>query len=191
MGGKQAGQRGAILVISGPSGAGKTTLVKRLLADKDLVWSVSATTRSPRAGEENGKDYWFLTRQEFERRVGAGEFVEFAESFGNLYGTPAGPLRDAVEAGRVMVLDIDVQGARQVCRKFPAAVLVFVTAPSEEELLRRLEGRNTEDQATLSRRLARVREEMAARHEYDHVIVNEDLEEALGKLREIVAGLKA
>lgn len=185
------GKAGKILVVSGPSGSGKTTLVKRLLAeDPGLSWSVSATTRRARLGEVEGKDYHFLTREAFERGIRAGEFAEHAESFGELYGTPAEPLRQALAEGRVMLLDIDVQGARQIRRSFPDAYLVFVMAPSEEELLRRLTGRGTEDDASRRKRLERVREELAARGEYDRVVVNDDLERTLGELKGIVRELK-
>jgi guanylate kinase len=178
-------------VVSGASGTGKTTLVKRLLAqDAELVWSVSATTRRARPGEVDGKDYRFLSRADFERGLRAGEFAEHAESFGELYGTPAEPLRRALAEGRVILLDIDVQGARQIRRSFPDAFLVFAMAPSEEELLRRLTGRGTEDEASRKKRLQRVREELAARDEYDRVVVNDDLESAVAELKGIVAELK-
>ena len=178
-------------MVSGPSGSGKTTLVKRLLAeDSGLEWSVSATTRRARLGEEEGKDYHFLSRVEFDQGIERGEFAEHAESFGELYGTPAEALRRALEGGKVMLLDIDVQGARQIRRSFPGAYLVFVMAPSEEELLRRLTGRGTEDEESRGKRLERVREEMSARGDYDRVVVNGDVEEALAELKEIVAELK-
>ena len=190
--GKRAGGRaGRILVVSGASGTGKTTLVKRLLAqDTELAWSVSATTRRPRPGEVDGKDYRFLSRAQFERGLQAGEFAEHAESFGEFYGTPAEPLRRALAEGRVILLDIDVQGARQIRRSFPDAFLVFAMAPSEEELLRRLTGRGTEDEASRKKRLQRVREELAARNEYDRVVVNDDVEKAVAELKGIVAELK-
>ena len=180
-----------VLVVSGPSGSGKTTLVKRLLdEDPELIWSVSATTRSRRAGETDGRDYRFLTRQQFREGVEAGRFAEHAESYGELYGTPTGPLSKALVDGRVMVLDVDVQGARQIRKRFPDAFLVFVMAPSEEELLRRLAGRGTEDEEARKKRTERVRQEMSARCEYDRVIVNDDVERALEELKTIVVQLK-
>ena len=182
---------GVVLVVSGPSGSGKTTLVRRLLdEDPELVWSVSATTRSQRVGETDGRDYRFLTRQQFRKDVEAGRFAEHAESYGELYGTPTGPLSKALADGRVIVLDVDVQGARQIRKRFPSAFLVFVMAPSEEELLRRLAERGTEDEEARKKRTERVRQEMSARDEYDRVIVNDDLTEAVGELKEIVAHLK-
>jgi guanylate kinase len=188
---KRKGGSGRILVVSGPSGSGNTTLVKRLLAeDPKLVWSVSATTRSPRPGEVDGKDYRFLSRADFEQGIRDGEFAEHAESFGQLYGTPAEPLRRALADGSVMLLDIDVQGARQIKRSFPGAYLVFVMAPSEEELLRRLTARGTEDEQSRKIRLDRVRQELAARNEYDTVVVNDDLDRAVAELKAIVSKLR-
>jgi len=182
---------GRILVVSGPSGSGKTTLVKRLLAeDKELVWSVSATTRPPRPGEQDGKDYRFLSRADFENGIRGGDFAEHAQSFGQLYGTPAEPLRRALADGSVILLDIDVQGARQIKKSFPNAYLVFVMAPSEEELMRRLTGRGTEDEKSRRIRLDRVRQELAARDEYDRVVVNDDLDRAVDELKGIVRELR-
>ena len=184
-------QRGAIVVISGPSGSGKTTLLRRLLEETpELVWSVSATTRAPRAGERDGRDYRFLTRDEFEARIRDGAFAEHAESYGNLYGTPAAPLLDALEAGRIVVLDVDVQGARQVVRKFPDAVLVFIRAPDIDTLVERLRRRSTESKEQFQARLERARAELDCADEYDHVIVNDDLEVALGELRDVVRKTK-
>ena len=177
--------------MSGPSGSGKTTLVRRLLDDDpELVWSVSATTRPPRQGEQDGRDYRFLSRDAFERGIRAGDFAEVAESFGERYETPVVPLQKALAAGRVMVLDVDVQGARQIRKRFPDACLVFVMAPSEDELLRRLAGRGTEDDEARRKRTDRVRQEMSARDEYDRVVVNSEVEQALSELKAIVARLK-
>lgn len=183
--------RGAIIVISGPSGTGKTTLVKRVLSeDPSLVYSVSATTRAPRPGEVDGRDYRFLSRPEFERRIGAGEFAEWAESFGNLYGTPARPMREALERGDVFVLDIDVQGARQIRRSFPGAVFVIIQPPSLDALAARLGGRKTETKEQFEARLARAREELACAGEYDHAIVNDRLDDALQELRNLIRRIK-
>jgi len=182
---------GTIVVISGPSGSGKTTLVQRILSDDpELVWSVSATTRAPRAGETDGRDYRFLTRETFEAHVNAGKFAEYAESYGNLYGTPAGPLREALEAGRVMILDIDVQGARQVIAKFPEAVLVFIRPPDMDTLVQRLRKRSTETEEQFAARVARARTELDSADEYHHVIVNDDLEVATGELRALIRKIK-
>ena len=185
------GSPGRILVVSGPSGSGKTTLVRRLLDDDpELVWSVSTTTRPPRRGEQDGRDYCFLGRDEFEQGIRAGDFAEYAESFGELYGTPVVPLENALSAGRVIVLDVDVQGARQIRKRFPDACLIFVMAPTQDELLRRLAGRGTEDDEARRKRTERVRQELSARDEYDHVVVNEDVQRALSELKTIVAHVK-
>ena len=182
---------GAIVVIGGPSGSGKTTIVRRVLeADPDLVWSVSATTRAPRKGEIEGRDYRFLTREEFKRRSAAGEFAEWAESFGNLYGTPAAPLAEALRKGRVLVLDIDVQGARQIRAKFPEVLLVFVRPPDLDTLVERLRKRRSETEEQFRARLERARAEAGCEDEYDAVVVNDDLDTAVNELRGLINGIK-
>lgn len=188
----QPGQsRGAIIVFSGPSGSGKTTMLRRILdEDPDLVWSVSVTTRAPRPGEADGRDYWFLTREEFERRIEADGFAEWAESFGHLYGTPAAPLADALEKGRVLVLDIDVQGARQIREKFPDAVLVFIRPPDIDVLIQRLEKRHSETDGEFRVRVERARTELNCEGEYDEVIVNDDLDTAVQELRDLIGQIK-
>ncbi len=183
--------RGAIIVISGPSGSGKTTIVRRVLAeDPSLVYSVSATTRPPRPGEVDGRDYRFLTREEFERRSAADGFAEQAEVFGNLYGTPAEPMRDALANGRVFVLDIDVQGARQIRARFPDAVFVFIKPPSEAVLAERLRGRRTETPREFARRLEEARRELECAGEYDRAIVNDRLDDAVRELKEVIRQAK-
>ncbi len=183
--------RGTIVVISGPSGAGKTTLVKRILTgDPELGWSVSVTTRPPRRGEVDGRDYWFLSREEFERRIAADDLAEWTESFGDLYGTPAAPLRDALDAGRVYILDIDVQGARQIKRKFPEAVLIFIRSPDIDTLVERLRKRRSETDEQFKIRLERARTELDCADEYDHVMVNDDLETAVTELRDLIRQIK-
>lgn len=169
-----------LLVLSSPSGGGKTTIARRLLdARADVGYSVSATTRAPRAGEVAGRDYHFLSRPEFERRVGAGDFLEHAAYGGNLYGTLRSEIERIFAAGRHAVLDIEVEGARQVRRNLPDGVYVFVLPPSGAELVRRLEGRNTEDAAAVRRRLEHAAQELAAVGEYDYAIVNDDLARAV------------
>ncbi len=186
-----AKKRGAVIVISGPSGSGKTTIVQRVLADDPtLVYSVSATTRAPRPGEADGRDYRFLTREEFERRIARGEFAEWAESFGNLYGTPARPMREALDRGDVFVLDIDVQGARQIRKAFPEAVFVFIKPPSFEALATRLHARKTETKEQFDARLARAREELACAGEYTHAIVNDRLDDAVRELKDLIRRVK-
>jgi guanylate kinase len=174
-----------ILVITGPSGVGKGTLIKGLLEQiPGLELAVSATTRKPRAGEVNGVDYHFLSEEDFDRRVAAGEFVEHAEYAGNRYGTLRSELS---RPARGIVLEIDVQGARQVRESLPEAVLIFIEPPSFEDLERRLVARASDRPEQIERRLAAAREELAAAGEFDHRIVNDDLERALQDLSGLAA----
>lgn len=176
-----------LLVLSSPSGGGKTTIAKRLLELRpDCGYSVSATTRAPRAGEEHGKSYWFLSEAEFEARVQAGEFVEHARYNGKRYGTLHAEVDRLFRMGRHVVLDIEVEGARQVRRHFPDAVLVFVLPPSGTELVRRLDGRGTEAAEARKRRLAIANEELRAVAEYDYVVVNDELDRAVAEVSAIV-----
>ena len=176
-----------LLVLSSPSGGGKTSIARQLLADRtDVGYSVSATTRPPRPGEEDGRDYHFLSRSEFERRVKAGEFLEHAAYGGNLYGTLREEIERIFAGGQHAVLDIEVEGARQIRRTLPAAVQIFVLPPSGSELVRRLEGRQTEDRAAVRRRLDHADEELAAVAEYDYAIVNDDLRHAVAQVGAIL-----
>jgi guanylate kinase len=174
---------GRLLLITGPSGVGKGTLVARLLERHPGLWlSVSATTRAPRAGEEEGRHYFFLDRAAFERQVAAGGFLEWAEFAGNLYGTPRGAVQQRLDAGQPVLLEIELEGARQVRRSFPAGFQVLLQPPSFEELERRIRGRGTDSEEAIARRLARAREELAAAAEFDAVVVNDDLDRALEDL---------
>jgi guanylate kinase len=176
-----------LLVLSSPSGGGKTSIARRLLDTRDDVgYSVSATTRAPRPGEQEGRDYHFLSRAEFERRAAAGEFLEHAAYGGNLYGTLRSEIDRIFAAGRHAVLDIEVEGARQIRTNLPGAVHVFVLPPSGAELVRRLEGRNTEDAAAVQRRLDHAAHELAAVAEYDYAIVNQDLAQAVEQVSAII-----
>jgi len=182
-----------VFVITGPSGVGKGTLIRGLMERvPDLQLSVSATTRAPRPGELDGVDYHFLTREEFERRVRAGEFVEHADYAGRRYGTLRSELSERARAGKAVVLEIEVQGARQVRAAVPGAVLVFIAPPSAHALRERLSGRGTDDHEEVERRLRVAEEELRARAEFAHVVVNDELEHATRELAAIVrAQLKA
>jgi guanylate kinase len=174
-----------ILVITGPSGVGKGTLIKGLLERvPGLELAVSATTRKPRDGEVNGVDYHFLSEADFDRRAAAGEFVEHAEYAGNRYGTLKSELS---RPARGIVLEIDVQGARQVREALPEAKLIFIEPPSFEDLKRRLAGRGSDRPEQIERRLAAARDELAAAGEFDYRIVNDDLQRALRELSELAA----
>jgi guanylate kinase len=176
-----------VFVITGPSGVGKGTLIEKLLERiPELELSVSATTREPRPGEEDGRDYHFLSESEFERRVGAGDFLEHATYSGHRYGT----LREVVESrlaeGRSVVLEIEVQGARQVRAAMPEAVLIFIAPPDPSALRRRLEGRGTDSAEAIERRLRTAELELEAQVEFPHVIVNDDVQKAASQLERLV-----
>jgi guanylate kinase len=178
-----------VFVITGPSGVGKGTLIRGLMERMGaLELSVSATTRAPRAGELDGRDYHFLTREEFDRRVSAGDFVEHADYAGRSYGTLRSELEARVSAGVPVVLEIEVQGARQVRAALPEAVQVFIAPPSLAHLRERLEKRGTDDPEEVERRLRVAEAELAAQPEFAHVVVNDELEDALEELTGIVAG---
>ena len=178
-----------VFVITGPSGVGKGTLIRGLMERiPQLELSVSATTRSPRPGEQDGIDYHFLSSAEFERHVQAGEFVEHADYASRRYGTLRGELEERVAKGVPVVLEIEVQGARQVRAAMPEAVQVFIAPPSLEALRTRLIGRGTDGSEEVERRLAVAEQELAAREEFAYVVVNDRLDDALGELVAIVAG---
>jgi guanylate kinase len=176
-----------VFVITGPSGVGKGTLIRGLMQRlPQLELSVSATTRAPRPGEQDGVDYHFLSRDEFDRRVAAEDFVEHADYAGRSYGTLRSELEDRVRAGVPVVLEIEVQGARQVRAAMPEAVQVFIAPPSLEALRTRLIGRGTDDQQEVERRLQVAEQELGAQPEFAHVVVNDRLDDALAQLVEIV-----
>jgi guanylate kinase len=179
--------RGSIIVISAPSGSGKSTLIRRLMAaSPGLRFSISYTTREPRMMEEDGRDYYFVSRLIFERMVSRGEFVEWAEVYGHLYGTAHKQLQAAQEAGYDILLDIDVQGHQQVRQRLPEAVSVFILPPSFQELSRRLRERHSDAPEDIERRLETAREEIAHWVEYDYLVVNDNLNDATQALRAIV-----
>lgn len=182
---------GLLIVVSGPSAAGKGTVCRELLnCQPDLVFSVSATTRPPRPGEVDGKNYYFISREEFERMVAAGEMLEWAEVYGNFYGTPRKAVVEWLDQGRDVLLEIDIQGARQVRRQFPRGVFIFLMPPSLAELERRIRERGTESEEAVQRRLASAAAEIAACREYDYVVVNDRVEDAVAKIRAIITAEK-
>ena len=179
--------RGLLVVVAGPSGVGKGSVHGRLRQSlPDVTLSVSATTRSPRPGELDGADYHFVDRGTFEAMAADGRLLEWAEYAGNLYGTPRAPVEEAIAEGRVVLLEIEVQGALQVKERVPDALLVFLVPPSVEELERRLAGRGTEDAATVARRLGVAQRELAAKDAFDHVVVNDDLERCVAEVRDLI-----
>jgi guanylate kinase len=175
------------LILSSPSGGGKTTIARMLLQRReDVGYSISCTTRTPRNGEEHGKDYHFLSVPEFLERRGRGEFAESAEVHGNMYGTLKAEVERVFGVGRHVVMDIDIQGARQFVAAYPESVLVFLLPPSAEVLLGRLTGRNTESREAVHKRLTGARDELAAVGSYQYVVVNDDLERAYTQVASIV-----
>ncbi len=178
--------KNVLMAISGPSGVGKGTIVKKLLAErKDIALSISCTTRAPRKGEQNGREYFFLSREEFLKKAKEGEFLEYDEHFGNLYGTPKSFVKERLKEKSVL-LEIDVVGALNAKREFPDCVLVMIAPPSEEELKKRLSGRNSETEAEIRTRLERLDFELAQKELYDYVVVNDDLEKATAQVGNIL-----
>ena len=176
-----------VIIISAPSGSGKSTLVNGLLAQvPDIRFSVSYTTRAPRGAERDGQNYHYISREEFERRIGAGEFLEFAEVFGNYYGTHRSYVDAAAQSGFDLLLDIDVQGAAQVMEKLPEAVSVFILAPSREVLEQRLRKRSEDTEETIQRRLREASQEVRFAEKYSYVLINDDVEESVRDLISIV-----
>ena len=185
--GKTSGARGSVIVISAPSGAGKSTLIQRLMAAaKDLRFSISYTTRAPRAHEKHGRDYFFVSPQVFRRMIRRREFVEWADVHGHLYGTAHKQLQAAQDAGQDILLDIDVQGHAQVRRRLREAVSVFILPPSFSELSRRLHDRHSDALKEIDRRLHAARKEIAHWAEYDFLVVNDHLRDASEAIRAIV-----
>lgn len=182
---------GILAVISGPSGSGKGTVCRALLERSPSTHlSVSVTTREPRVGEVDGVHYYFVSRERFKEMVAAGEVLEWAEVYGDFYGTPRGPVMGLLDRGRDVLLEIDVQGALQVKERFPEAVLIFLCPPSFEELERRLITRGTDSAEKIKRRLEWARGEMQAAHRYDYVVVNDRVEDAVDKINSIMVAEK-
>ena len=180
-------KRGKLIVISGPSGAGKSTVVSRAMQGReDYCFSTSVTTRKPRPGEQDGREYFFITRERFEEMAAGGELLEYAQYVSNGYGTPRAFVEQKLAEGLDVLLDIEVQGARQVRDAVPEAVKIFVIPPSLEELRRRLEGRGTDTPEAIEGRLLRARQEYAEADFYDYILVNDDADEAAAELRAII-----
>jgi guanylate kinase len=185
----ETASRGRLFVVAAPSGAGKTSLVRALMErDPSLRFSVSYTTRPRRTAEEHGRDYFFVSREEFERMVEAGEFIEHARVFDNYYGTARQQVEQSLAAGQNLLLEIDWQGAQQIRSAMPEAVSVFILPPSRAELERRLRGRGTDSEEVIQRRLLDAAGDMTHWPEFDYVVVNDDFGAALAALADIVAG---
>ncbi len=179
--------KGKLFVISGPSGAGKSTITKMIVKQEEgLFLSTSCTTRAPRTGEIHGKDYYFLTKEEFEANIEKDNFVEYAIVHGNYYGTLKSEIEDKLNQGKNIILEIDVQGGEQVKKKFPDAVLIFCKAPSEEELERRLRGRGTDSEEVIKLRLKNSLEEMKYEKMYEKTVVNSDINDSIEQLKKII-----
>ncbi len=182
-----AGGPGHLVVLSAPSGSGKTTIAHEILKrNPQLAFSVSATTRPRREGEVDGKDYYFLSREEFLRRVAAGEFTEWEEIYGQCYGTLNAEIERAIASGRHLLFDIDVNGALSIKKRYPSALLIFIAPPSVEVLRERLQSRRTEDAATFARRMERVPMELEKGKRFDIRVVNDDLHRAVAEVQKIV-----
>ena len=180
--------RGKLIIISGPSGVGKSTITRQLVQRlKDAYLSISMTTRLQARTEQNGRDYWFVSREEFHKRVEEGTLLEYAEVFGNLYGTPRDKTEEALSAGKMVILEIDVQGAKQVKGIYPQATAIFILPPSTKVLAERLGHRGRESGEVAARRLGGASGEIAAAWQfYDHMVVNDDLEQAIREVVQIV-----
>ncbi len=180
-------ERGVLVIVSGFSGAGKGTVMKALMGKYDnYALSISATTRAPRTGEENGREYFFKTVEEFEKMIAQDELIEYANYVGNYYGTPKAYVESKLDEGKDVILEIELQGAMKVKEKMPDTVLIFITPPTAEELKNRLVGRGTEDEATINARLRRASEEAGYMEKYDYLLINDDLDTCVRELHELI-----
>lgn len=183
-------KKGKLVIISGPSGVGKSTITSRILKELDAFLSISATTRAIGEGEKNGENYWYIREEEFKQRIRDYDFLEYANVYGNYYGTPKGPVDKAMAEGRVVILEIDVQGALQVRKQRPEAIMIFILPPKKEVLLERINGRGRgEDEASKRKRLETASQEIAAAWQhYDHLVVNDNLDQAVNEVLNIIKG---
>ena len=182
-------KEGFLIVVSGFSGAGKGTIMKALLERYDnYALSISATTRNPRPGEEEGKAYFFKTTEEFEKMIAKDDLIEYAMYVGNYYGTPKAYVEEQLRAGKDVILEIEIQGALKVKEKFPNTLLLFVTPPSAEELRKRLEGRGTETQEVIDGRMKRAIEEAEYMDQYDYLVVNDELDVCVEEMHHLIQG---
>ena len=182
-------ERGILIVVSGFSGAGKGTVMKEMMRRYDnYALSISATTRKPRPGEEDGREYFFKTVEEFEKMIAKDELIEYARYVDNYYGTPKSYVQEQLDAGKDVILEIEIQGALKVKEKFPDTLLLFVTPPTSGELRRRLEGRGTETADVIDSRMKRAKDEAEGMDRYDYLIVNDVLEECVGLVHQIIQG---
>ena len=181
-------KKGNIVIVSGPSGVGKGTICRQVVKRLDKVrLSVSATTRPRSSNEENGRDYWFISKEEFQQRIDKGLMLEYAEVFDNLYGTEKEQVEKALTCGETIILEIDVQGARQVKRKYPDAVMIFILPPSQKELANRMSKRGREETGSAERRLDEASNEIAAAWQfYEHMVINDELEQAVNEVIQII-----
>ena len=180
--------RGLLIVLSGPSGVGKGTVRKALfeMPEQDFVYSVSMTTRAPRPGEVDGVDYYFVSREEFERQIAAGNLLEYAEFVGNYYGTPKKSVESLLEQGYNVMLEIEIEGAKKVMEKCPEHISIFLMPPSFDALERRIRGRRTEEEEIVQMRLSKARQEMNLHNNYQHVVVNDSIDKAKEEIAKII-----
>lgn len=183
-------KKGSLIVISGFSGAGKGTVVKKLVSEYGYSLSISATTRAPREGEADGREYYFKSVEEFQSLIDYNGFIEWAQYVDNYYGTPRKFVEEEMEKGHDVILEIEVQGAMNVRAQYPDAILVFITAPSASKLRERLAGRKTESEDVINKRMKRAVEESEDMHEYDYIVVNDDLDTCVHSVHSIIVGKK-
>ena len=180
-------KKGKLVVISAPSGTGKGTVINKLLKlQPDFAFSVSATTRKPRPGETDGTDYFFISKERFKEMIENNEFLEYAEYVGEFYGTPVKPIKENINSGKTVILDIEVQGALQVMEKDIKAIAIFLIPPDMEELEKRLRGRGTDSDEKVTSRLERAKQELQEKHHYDHVVINDNSTHAAKEILSLI-----